>query len=54
MIDLHSHILPEIDDGAHSLRDSLEMARMAVDSGVTAMVATPHCVEDRRWEIYDA
>ena len=43
MIDLHSHILPEQDDGAQSLRDSLEMARMAVESGVTAMVATPHC-----------
>ena len=54
MIDLHSHILPEIDDGAHSLHVSLEMARMAVESGVTAMAATPHCIEDRRWEIYDA
>lgn len=54
MIDLHSHILPEIDDGAHSLHNSLEMARMAVESGITAMVATPHCIDDRRWEIYDA
>ena len=54
MIDLHSHILPEIDDGAQNLYESLEMARMAVDSGVTAMVATPHCMDDRRWEVYDA
>ena len=54
MIDLHSHILPEQDDGAQSLRDSLEMARMAVESGITAMVATPHCVGDRSREVYGA
>jgi len=54
MIDLHSHILPEQDDGARNLQDSLAMARMAVDSGVTAMVATPHCVSDRSREVYGA
>ena len=43
MIDIHSHILPGIDDGAADMYDTLEMARMAVDSGVTAVVATPHC-----------
>ena len=52
MIDLHSHILPELDDGARSLRDSLDMARLAVGSGVTIMVATPHCVDDRALEVY--
>lgn len=51
MIDLHSHILPELDDGARSLRQSLAMARMSVDSGVTAMAATPHCVDDREMEV---
>lgn len=54
MIDLHSHILPEQDDGSQSLQESLAMARMAVDSGITAMVATPHCVEDRTREVYEA
>ena len=54
MIDLHSHILPGMDDGAQSLQDSLAMARMAVDSGITAMVATPHCVDDRRNEAHGA
>lgn len=54
MIDLHSHILPGLDDGAQSLRDSLAMARMAVDSGITAMVATPHCADDRCREVYDS
>ncbi len=54
MIDLHSHILPELDDGAGSLRESLEMARMAVDSGVTAVVATPHCAHDRAAEVRES
>ena len=54
MIDLHSHILPEVDDGARNLEESLSMARMAVASGVTAMVATPHCAGDRRREVYEA
>lgn len=43
MIDLHAHILPETDDGAHSLNESLNMLRMAQESGVRVVVATPHC-----------
>lgn len=54
MIDLHSHILPELDDGSQSLQESLAMARMAVESGVTAMAATPHCANDRASEVYKA
>ena len=54
MIDLHSHILPGQDDGAQSLEAALAMARMAVDSGVTAMAATPHCAGDRFREVYAA
>jgi protein-tyrosine phosphatase len=42
VIDLHSHILPELDDGARSLEESLGMARIAADDGITAIVATPH------------
>ena len=54
MIDLHCHILPELDDGSQSLQQSLAMARMAVDSGVTAMVATPHCMDARAREVFDS
>ena len=54
MIDLHSHILPELDDGSQSLVESLAMARMAVQSGVTVMVATPHCMDDRAQQVYAA
>jgi protein-tyrosine phosphatase len=42
MIDIHSHILADVDDGAKSFEMSLEMCRMAVDDGITHMVATPH------------
>ncbi|HBY62333.1 MAG TPA: exopolysaccharide biosynthesis protein [Solibacterales bacterium] len=42
MIDIHSHILPGIDDGAENLEVSLEMLRMAAESGTTDIVATPH------------
>ena len=43
MIDIHAHILPGIDDGAEDMYDTLEMARMAADSGVNRIIATPHC-----------
>lgn len=44
MIDLHSHILPRVDDGAASMKISLEMARLAVADGITHMACTPHIV----------
>ncbi|WP_270753739.1 tyrosine-protein phosphatase [Leuconostoc lactis] len=42
MIDLHSHLLPDIDDGSGSMRASLRMAREAVAEGIDAMLMTPH------------
>ena len=42
MIDLHSHIIPGIDDGAPDLNASLQMARIAVSDGIRVMAATPH------------
>jgi protein-tyrosine phosphatase len=46
MIDLHSHILPRIDDGSRDLAESLAIARTAVDDGIRAVAATPHVRED--------
>lgn len=42
MIDIHSHILPGIDDGAKTEADSIAMAKAAVNEGISAIVATPH------------
>jgi protein-tyrosine phosphatase len=42
VIDLHSHMLPGIDDGAADLSIALEMARMQIDQGVTIVACTPH------------
>lgn len=42
MIDLHMHILPGLDDGARTLQDALDMARISCDSGVGAAVASSH------------
>jgi len=42
MIDLHCHILDGLDDGAKSLDEATEMARMAERDGITKIVATPH------------
>ena len=41
-VDMHSHILFEVDDGAHSLEESAAMLKMAYDEGVRTMYATPH------------
>jgi protein-tyrosine phosphatase len=43
MLDLHCHILPEVDDGAASVDEALAMARFCVRDGITHIVATPHC-----------
>lgn len=50
MIDLHCHILPGIDDGAASLEASLEMLRMAAESGTSDIAATPHANLRHRFE----
>ncbi len=42
MVDIHSHILPYLDDGAESMEEALNMARIAVDSGIYHMVASSH------------
>jgi protein-tyrosine phosphatase len=42
MIDIHSHILYGVDDGARTIEDSIDMLRMAADHDTTDIVATPH------------
>lgn len=42
MIDIHSHILPGVDDGAQTEADSIAMAEAAIAEGITKIVASPH------------
>ena len=42
MIDIHCHILPDLDDGSESLEMSVEMGEMAIADGVTHVIGTPH------------
>lgn len=46
MIDLHTHILPGVDDGARSLQEARELASAAAAEGVEAIAATPHVRSD--------
>ena len=43
MIDIHTHILPDVDDGARSIGESLRMLKMAEENGTTDIILTPHC-----------
>ena len=52
MIDLHSHILPDLDDGARTLEEALAMARIAVADGITVIAATPHSPESTMGKRY--
>lgn len=45
MIDLHSHIIFDVDDGSKSIEDSIEMILEAVEAGFTDIIATPHYME---------
>jgi protein-tyrosine phosphatase len=42
MVDIHCHILPGMDDGAETLEESVQMAEMAIEDGITHVVGTPH------------
>ena len=53
IIDIHSHILPGIDDGAQNLQETIEMIHMAVEEGIGAIVATPHFEIRTQPEMYE-
>lgn len=42
IIDFHSHILPEMDDGSASLEESIRLLQMEAEQGISHVVATPH------------
>lgn len=43
MVDIHTHALPDIDDGANDAKESIQMLTMAKSHGVDVCVLTPHC-----------
>ncbi len=45
MIDIHSHILPKVDDGAQGMEESIEMAKLYIENGINKVVVTPHYIE---------
>jgi len=51
MVDIHCHILPELDDGAKSLEEALDMAEMAIEDGITHVVGTPHANSEYRFDL---
>lgn len=52
MIDLHTHILPGVDDGSDGLEESLAMAELALEGGTGTIAATPHSNQTGRFENY--
>ncbi len=42
MIDIHTHVLPEVDDGSDSLESSVQMIKESVNQGTTDIILTPH------------
>jgi protein-tyrosine phosphatase len=47
MIDIHCHILPNMDDGPQEIDESIEMAKMASKDGIEKIIATPHIYDNR-------
>lgn len=47
LLDLHTHVLPGIDDGARDDAQALAMLRIAADDGISTLVATPHAHHTR-------
>jgi protein-tyrosine phosphatase len=46
LIDLHSHVLPGLDDGARDVGEAVEICRSAADDGIEVLAATPHVRRD--------
>jgi protein-tyrosine phosphatase len=50
LVDIHCHLLPNVDDGPTTWEESLEMARLAFQDGIRISVTTPHWIQGTRWE----
>ncbi len=50
MIDIHCHLLPNVDDGPSSWEETLDMARIASQDGIRMAIVTPHWIQGTKWE----
>ncbi len=46
-IDIHSHIIPGVDDGAKDIQETRDMLKTAYNEGIRTIIATPHCKRGR-------
>lgn len=53
MIDIHTHIIPFVDDGSKSITDSLAMIKQEIDMGIDTIVCTPHYINRRYMKSVD-
>ena len=45
-IDIHSHLLPGIDDGASNFEDTLQLTKALQDFGISELITTPHVIQN--------
>jgi len=45
-VDMHSHLIPAIDDGAKNLKDSIELIKNLKEIGYSHLITTPHIMND--------
>jgi protein-tyrosine phosphatase len=51
-VDLHAHVLPDVDDGPSTFEEAVAMLRTAIDKGIGTLVATPHMFREP-WNLRD-
>ena len=53
MIDIHTHILPGVDDGPSNMEESLRILEKGMNAGIKTFVLTPHIRDDSDWNKID-
>lgn len=50
MIDIHTHIIYDVDDGSDTIEESVAILKSAVNNGVTEIILTPHYIEQNEYD----